>query len=67
MMMTPLFKRLLPSQTDKVGFGLLMGVAKKVVAERYGPEKVVRRDMLESFVRHGLTQEEAESNSVLQV
>jgi hypothetical protein len=66
-MTTPLFKHFLPSQADKVGFGFLMGVAKKVIAERYGPEKVVRRDMLGPFVRHGLTQEEAESNSVLQV
>jgi len=58
-MTTPLFKRLLP-QADKAGFGFLMGEA-KVVAERYGPEKVVSRDMLGSFVRHGLTQEEAEA------
>ena len=42
-------------------------VAKRVVAERYGPDKKVRGDMLGSFVRHGLTQREAESESLLQM
>jgi cytochrome P450 len=42
-------------------------ITKKVVAERYGPDKKVLSDMLGSFVNHGLTEEEAESETVLQV
>jgi hypothetical protein len=42
-------------------------LAKQVAAERYGPDKKVNDDMLGSFVRHGLTQKEAESETLLQM
>lgn len=42
-------------------------VAKEVVAERFGPEKKVQKDMLGSFIAHGLTQEEAGSETLLQM
>jgi hypothetical protein len=42
-------------------------VAQKVVAERFGEKKIERDDMLGSFVRHGLTQQECESESLLQM
>jgi hypothetical protein len=42
-------------------------VAKEVVAERFGPNKKVQKDMLGSFIAHGLTQEEAGSESLLQM
>lgn len=42
-------------------------IAKEVVGERFGPEKKVQRDMLGSFIRHGLTQQEAESESLVQM
>jgi hypothetical protein len=42
-------------------------VAKRVVAERYGLDRKVQGDMLGSFVRDGLTQEEAETESLLQM
>lgn len=96
---SPLFRGFMPSSTDHVGFGRILGlvvlaifpviscgqrtqscvesgpadskggcrVAKSVVAKRFGPDKIVQKDMLGSFVAHGLTQEEAESESVLQV
>ncbi|KAL4810657.1 cytochrome P450 [Aspergillus unguis] len=57
----------MPTPSDKQGAGLLMGVAKRIVATRYGPNKKQRRDMLGSFVAHGLTQEEAEQETVLQI
>jgi hypothetical protein len=38
-----------------------------MVRERFGPNKKEAADMLGSFVRHGLTQEEAESETVLQM
>jgi cytochrome P450 len=42
-------------------------IAKGVVAERFEGEKVVRKDMLGSFVAHGLTQDECRSEVVLQI
>lgn len=42
-------------------------VAKKVVAERFGPSVASQPDMLGSFIRHGLTQEEASGEALLQV
>jgi cytochrome P450 len=38
-----------------------------VVAERFGENKVVRKDMLGSFIKNGLTQEEAGSETLLQI
>ncbi|OLN85878.1 Pisatin demethylase 19 [Colletotrichum chlorophyti] len=64
---TPLLKPLLPSETDSLGFGKVMGVAKEVAAERYGPNKKVQKDMLGSFVAHGLTQDEAEAEILVQI
>lgn len=63
----PLLKGLLPSAEDTIGFGKIMGIAKEIVAERFGPHKKVQRDMLGSFIAHGLTQEEAESEILVQV
>jgi hypothetical protein len=41
--------------------------AKDVVAERFGDNKLVREDMLGSFLKHGLTQEELESETIAQM
>ncbi|KAA6412103.1 MAG: cytochrome p450 [Lasallia pustulata] len=58
---------LAPTAHDRTGMGKVMGVAKQAVQARYGPKKIQRDDMLGSFVRHGLTQQEAESESLLQI
>lgn len=52
-----------------VGMGLTRSqrVAKRKVAERFGPQAVSCPDMLGSFIRHGLTQEEASRESLLNV
>lgn len=42
-------------------------LAKKVAAERFGANAKSQKDMLGSFVTHGLTQEEAESEILLQM
>lgn len=42
-------------------------VAKKLVGDRYGPDAKSHPDMLGSFIRHGLTQEEASGEALLQV
>jgi cytochrome P450 len=62
-----LFKSLLPTDKDVYGLGKVMGIAKEVVGERFGPNKKEQRDMLGSFVRHGLTQREAESETLMQI
>lgn len=36
-------------------------VAQKVVEERFGPNKVVKDDMLGSFIRNGLDKRQAEA------
>jgi len=42
-------------------------MAKAIVAERYGEKKIERRDMLGSFLEHGLSQKEAEAESLVQM
>lgn len=42
-------------------------VAKKVVRKRFLPGAEVQRDMMASFMRHGLTQDEVAGESLLQV
>jgi hypothetical protein len=42
-------------------------IAKEVAAERFRPNKTERRDMLGSFIRHGLTQREAQTELLLQM
>jgi hypothetical protein len=46
---------------------LFFSIAKEVVAERYGSEKITKPDMLGSFVAHGLSQKDAESESLVQM
>ncbi|KAH8175174.1 cytochrome p450 domain-containing protein [Sarocladium implicatum] len=62
-----LFRGILPKETDSLGFGAFIGVANKKVAERFGPNAVSQPDMLGSFIRHGLDQEEASRESLLNV
>ncbi|KAK1996445.1 cytochrome P450 [Colletotrichum falcatum] len=64
---SPLFRHMMPSEKDAIGVGKTMGIAKKVAAERFGPNKKVQKDMLGSFVARGLTQAEAESEILMQL
>ena len=58
----------LPKSSDKRGLGRVMGYAEERVAERFSEEgKVERRDMLGSFIRHGLGREELESETLTQI
>ena len=56
-----------PKPTDKIGFGAIVGVAQKVIAERFGSDAKKVEDMLGSFINHGLTQQECEVESLLQI
>ncbi|KAK2776898.1 benzoate 4-monooxygenase cytochrome p450 [Colletotrichum kahawae] len=68
LLQSPLFRRAMPSEHDRVGFGQFIAVAKRVVAERLMSDKTAkRRDMLGSFLAHGLTREEAEGETLVQI
>jgi cytochrome P450 len=56
-----------PKDTDAIGQGKVIGIAQRAVAARYGPDAKPRRDMLGHFVAKGLTQEQAEVESHLQI
>ena len=65
---SPIISRLvMPSSTDKTGVGHLMGIAKQMVARRFGAGKEVKEDMLGSYIKHGLSQREAETEAVLNI
>ncbi|KAF9872377.1 cytochrome P450 [Colletotrichum karsti] len=64
---SPLFRSMLPSEKDAIGVGKTIGIAKKVVAERFQMGEKPKRDMLGSFIAHGLTQEEASSEILMQI
>ncbi|KAG0645674.1 Cytochrome P450 monooxygenase lolP1 [Hyphodiscus hymeniophilus] len=67
MLRMPLIKNLVPNAKDQFGFGKVMGIAKELASERFGPYKKIQADMLGSFVAHGLTQDEAESEILFQI
>ena len=64
---TSLMKLLAPSATDKIGLGRIIGIATEKVAERFGHGRKVKQDMLGSFVKNGLSKQEAEGEVVLQL
>jgi len=45
----------------------LIRIGKQAVAERFGPNKKVKHDMIGSLLAHGLTQREAQTETLLQM
>lgn len=64
---SPLMAPMRPKATDKTGMGAMMGVAKRIVSERFQPDAKPVLDMMGSFVKYGLSQEECESEAMVQV
>ncbi|OLN81430.1 Pisatin demethylase 24 [Colletotrichum chlorophyti] len=58
-----------PKHTDQSGLGKLMGVAKEVVAKRFDAGAEDKHDMLRkgAFVRHGVAQNECETEVLFQI
>ncbi|KAK4464567.1 putative cytochrome P450 E-class, group IV [Cladorrhinum samala] len=61
-----------PSEKDKKGIGRLLPMAREVVAARFGPDGAKREDeanddMLGSFIRHGLTQRQCQTEALFQI
>jgi hypothetical protein len=58
----------MPSEDDPVGAGRLLKVARDIIKDRFAEENAgAKRDMLGSFIRHGVTKTEAVSEAVLQM
>ncbi|KAK4671768.1 hypothetical protein QC764_608550 [Podospora pseudoanserina] len=64
---SPRLKFLMPDIDRVVGIGTVVKTAQQAVAERYGDKPLIKRDMLGSFVANGLTREEAEGETVVQI
>ncbi|KAI1806758.1 cytochrome P450 monooxygenase [Daldinia bambusicola] len=62
----PYYKLFGAKPTDKKGIGKIMGVTKKLIRERFEDEKHID-DMMGSFMRHGMTEEECGSEAMIQI
>ncbi|KAM7207883.1 pisatin demethylase [Naviculisporaceae sp. PSN 640] len=62
-----IFRAFIPNEKDLFGMGKVIGMTNRIVAKRYGEDKDVSGDMLSSFIKNGLTQEEANAETMLQV
>ncbi|KAH6026409.1 hypothetical protein HBI54_239890 [Parastagonospora nodorum] len=63
----PIAHLLGPKESDKSGFGKLMGTARAIIDARFKKSVEGKSDMLSSFVRHGLTKEEVFTEAMLQI
>ncbi|OHW98989.1 benzoate 4-monooxygenase cytochrome p450 [Colletotrichum incanum] len=64
---SPRLKWLMPDTKNMIGIGNVMKMAHDTVQERYGDKPVIKRDMLGSFVAHGLSKEDAEGETLVQI
>ncbi|KAI2619225.1 BcABA1, cytochrome P450 monooxygenase [Hypoxylon sp. NC1633] len=65
---SPLFLRFFgPKPTDTTGMGKLMGIATEVVSKRFAPNAEDKKDMLGSFISHGLNQQECETEALFMI
>ncbi|KAI0195845.1 pisatin demethylase [Xylaria flabelliformis] len=66
--LSPWFLKLFgPSVTDTKGMGKLMGVAREYVGKRYHPDAKPQRDLLGTWIRNGLTQDQAEMEGLFMI
>ncbi|KAK3486902.1 cytochrome P450 [Neurospora hispaniola] len=56
-----------PKHSDANGMGRVMGMAREMVAKRFGEKAEDRKDMLGSFVRHGIEQQACEVEVLFQI
>ncbi len=64
---SPYLQWIAPRIKDMAGIGDVMQTAERVVAERYGANPLVKQDMLGSFVKHGFSQKDAETEALIQI
>ncbi|TDZ54681.1 Cytochrome P450 monooxygenase lolP1 [Colletotrichum trifolii] len=56
-----------PKETDASGFGKMVANGRAIIADRLSRDTDKKSDMIASFIRHGLTEEELLSETVLQM
>ncbi|KAI0851282.1 cytochrome P450 [Daldinia vernicosa] len=57
-----------PKPTDESGRGKMMGIAQAITSEeRFGPDAKDRQDMLGSFIKHGFTRRQCETEIPFQI
>ncbi|KXX80303.1 Pisatin demethylase [Madurella mycetomatis] len=56
-----------PKPTDKRGLGRIMRIGNEIVRKRWAPDAKDQQDMLGSFMRHGLTKHECETEALFQI
>lgn len=66
-MQSPYLKWLAPSVKDMAGIGDVIRFAERAVGQRFGANAMIQRDMLGSFVKHGLGQKDAEAEALVQI
>ena len=66
---TGILKLIAPTAKSKMGFGRILGIAQDQVGKRFNEEGKAEdlKDMMGSFLRHGLTRQDCERESVLQM
>ena len=66
---TGILSLMAPTANSKMGFGRILGIAQNQVGSRFNQEGKAEdlKDMMGSFLRHGLTQQDCERESVLQM
>ncbi|OTB08897.1 hypothetical protein M426DRAFT_316923 [Hypoxylon sp. CI-4A] len=68
MLFSQLFLRFFgPKPTDPAGMGKLMGIAKEVVSKRFSSDAEKQKDMLGSFIHHGLDRQECETEALFMI
>ncbi|KAJ5179054.1 cytochrome P450 [Penicillium capsulatum] len=63
----PFLKLFGPRHTDRHGFGALMGASREHVREKFATLEDSKGDMMESFIRHGMTQAECEAEGLFTI
>lgn len=56
-----------PKKTDSKGIGKILGMAEKLVAKRFAPDAEDQLDMMGSFVRHGVSQRQCQTEVPFQI
>ncbi|KAI1343555.1 cytochrome P450 [Xylariaceae sp. FL0016] len=67
MFTSPLTAWLLPQETDKTGLGKIVGITHQMVKKRFKENDLESKDMIGSFMRHGLTEDECNAETILQL
>ncbi|KAH8885969.1 cytochrome P450 [Thozetella sp. PMI_491] len=62
-----LMDRFLPRPTDGKGLGRIMGIVHEIIDSRFLDNDNSHKDMIGSFMRHGLTRRECHAESILQL